>query len=85
MWYNVGMTEEKVTPETKQVTQTEVEHPDSSHSTCHHKHGWLSKHFCTRNLKKFGALGVILFVLHILFHVVEILLIPTILVWLGWK
>lgn len=31
----------------------------------------------------FGALGIVLFILHILFHIVEILLIPTILVWLG--
>lgn len=79
------MTEEKVTPEAKQAATTGAEKSGSDHSACHHKHGWLSKHFCTRNLKKFGALGVILFVLHILFHVVEILLIPTILVWLGWK
>lgn len=79
------MTEEKVTPEAKQATTTGVEKSGSDHSACNHKHGWLSKHFCTRNLKKFGALGVVLLVLHILFHVVEILLIPTILVWLGWK
>lgn len=51
---------------------------------CHH-HGWLGKHFCTRNFKRLGALGIVLFVLHILFHVVEILLIPTILMWLGHK
>lgn len=79
MWYNTIMTEEKNT------TKTHDSVHDSEHASCHHKHGWLSKHFCTRNLKKFGILGVVLFALHILFHIVELLLIPTILVWLGWK
>lgn len=49
----------------------------------HHHHSWLGKHFCVRNFKRLGALGVVAFVLHILFHVVEVLLIPAILVWLG--
>lgn len=69
------MTEEK-------NTSKATEEPLAEHGACHH-HGWLGKHFCTRNLKRFGLLGVVIFVLHILFHVVEILLIPTILVWLG--
>lgn len=68
------MTEEKSTVETE---------PDSPDACAHQHHSWIGRHFCTRNLKKLGALGVVLFVLHILFHVVEILLIPAILVWLG--
>lgn len=60
-------------------TKTDKSEPETA---CHH-HGWLGKHFCTRNFKKLGVLGAVLFVLHILFHIAEILLIPTILVWLG--
>lgn len=72
------MIEEKVTPE----TSAKADSSPNPEASCHH-HSWLGRHFCTRNFKKLGVLGVVLFVLHILFHVVEILLIPTILVWLG--
>jgi len=70
----MAMVEEKPTTGTKSV---------SNDVKSHHHHSWIGRHFCTRNLKKFGALGIVLFILHILFHIVEILLIPTILVWLG--
>lgn len=76
------MTEEKVGSKESGTSASEARKPEKTHGACHH-HGWLGKHFCTRNLKRFGVLGVVIFVLHILFHVVEILLIPTILVWLG--
>ena len=48
-----------------------------------HKHTWLEKHFWDHGMKKLGFLGVVIFVLHILFHIVEILILPTILIWLG--
>lgn len=35
--------------------------------------------------KKLGFWGGILLALHILFHIVEILILPTLLVWLGIK
>jgi len=35
--------------------------------------------------KKLGFWGGVLLVLHILFHVVEILILPALLVWLGVK
>lgn len=48
-----------------------------------HSHHSLKEHFLNAKVKKLGFLGVVLFVLHILFHVVEILILPAILVWLG--
>lgn len=72
------MTEEKVA---EKADVAVVKSPESEHA--HHHHSWLGKHFCVRNFKRLGALGVVVFVLHILFHVVEILIIPAILVWLG--
>lgn len=73
------MTEEKAA-ENREIVAAKPTEAGHAH---HHHHTWLGKHFCARNFKRLGALGVILFVLHILFHVVEILLIPTILLWLG--
>lgn len=35
--------------------------------------------------KKLGFWGAVFLVLHILFHVVEILILPALLVWLGVK
>lgn len=46
----------------------------------HHCHCGLKEHFQSLRVKKLGALGVVLMVLHILFHVVECLLIPALLV-----
>lgn len=75
------MTVEKTTETVVGDTSEQV---DKTNKHTHH-HGWLGKHFCIRNFKKLGALGAVIFVLHILFHVVEILLLPAILVWLGWQ
>lgn len=46
----------------------------------HHCHCGLKEHFQSLRVKKLGVLGVVLMILHILFHVVECLLIPTLLV-----
>lgn len=46
----------------------------------HHCHCGLKEHFQSLRVKKLGALGVVLMVLHILFHIVECLLIPALLV-----
>ncbi len=46
-----------------------------------HQHKFL-EHFKKAG-KKLGFWGGVLLVLHILFHVVEILILPALLVWLG--
>lgn len=43
----------------------------------------LEKHLQRFRVKKFGALGVVLMGLHVLFHVVECLVLPTVFVALG--
>lgn len=48
-----------------------------------HKHKFL-EHF-KKTGKKLGFWGGVLLVLHILFHVIEILILPAILMWLGVK
>lgn len=45
-----------------------------------HCHCGLREHFASLRLKKLGALGAVLMILHLLFHVVECLLVPAILV-----
>lgn len=45
-----------------------------------HCHCGLREHFQSLRAKRLGAFGVVLMVLHILFHVVECLLIPALLV-----
>lgn len=49
----------------------------------HHCHCGLEKHLERFRLKKFGVAGAILMILHILFHVVECLVLPAALVALG--
>lgn len=49
----------------------------------HHCHCGLEKHLHRFRVKKFGLLGAALMILHILFHVVECLLLPSIFVALG--
>lgn len=48
-----------------------------------HQHKFL-EHFKKAG-KKLGFWGGVLLVLHILFHVVEVLILPALLVWLGIK
>jgi hypothetical protein len=48
-----------------------------------HRHEFL-EHFKKAG-KKLGFWGGVLLVLHILFHIVEILILPALLVWLGVK
>lgn len=48
-----------------------------------HKHRFL-EHF-KKTGKKLGFWGGVLLALHILFHVIEILILPAILMWLGIK
>lgn len=62
--------------------QNEPKKLDST-SQHQHKHAWLEKHFWGHGIKKLGFLGIVIFVLHILFHIVELLILPAILVWLG--
>lgn len=45
-----------------------------------HCHCGLKEHFQTAHVKKLGALGVVFMIGHLLFHVVECLLIPALLV-----
>ena len=45
-----------------------------------HCHCGLREHFQKFRLQKLGVLGAILMILHVLFHVVECLLVPAILV-----
>lgn len=49
----------------------------------HHCHCGLEKHFQHFRVKKLGLAGVIFMGLHILFHVVECLILPSILVTFG--
>lgn len=49
----------------------------------HHCHCGLEKHLERFRLKKFGAVGVVLMILHVLFHIVECLVLPAALVALG--
>lgn len=46
----------------------------------HHCHCGLEKHLQRFRMKKLGAVGVVLMGLHILFHIVECLVLPSILV-----
>lgn len=63
--------------ETNPVQDNAAAHADE------HRHKFLD-HFKKAG-KKLGFWGGVLLVLHILFHVVEILILPTLLVWLGIK
>lgn len=50
----------------------------------HHCHCGLKEHFTKFSFKKFGVFGAFLMVGHILFHVVECLIVPALLVaWSG--
>lgn len=49
----------------------------------HHCHCGFREHFRTKNIRKLGWLGVTFMVLHLLFHVVECLLLPSIIVAIG--
>lgn len=51
----------------------------------HHCHCGLKKHFKLFRTKKLGALGIVLMGLHILFHVAECLVLPTIIAVLSGK
>lgn len=63
--------------------KTELVADKASTPTEAHHHKFL-EHFKKAG-KKLGFWGGVLLVLHVLFHVVEILILPTLLVWLGIK
>lgn len=58
------------------VNEAEIVVPEETH-----QHKFL-EHFKKAG-KKLGFWGGVFLVLHILFHVVEVLILPTLLVWLG--
>lgn len=62
-------------------TETNPAQDKVANHTDEHRHKFLD-HFKKAG-KKLGFWGGVLLVLHILFHVVEILILPTLLVWLG--
>ena len=49
----------------------------------HHCHCGFREHFRTKNVRKLGWLGATFMVLHLLFHVVECLVLPSVLIVLG--
>lgn len=51
----------------------------------HHCHCGLERYLQRFRVRKFGALGIVLMVLHVLFHVAECLVFPAILVALGGR
>lgn len=62
-------------------TETNLAQDETVARISEHRHRFLD-HFKKAG-KKLGFWGGVLLVLHILFHVVEVLILPALLVWLG--